>query len=463
MRILHAVHDYLPRYRAGTEIYVHQLARRQMANGHHVTVLCAEYDPGRAHGTVRTRCHDGIDVVEVTNNWDFASFEQTYRPASIEPAVREAIEYCGPDVLHVHSLLTLGVDLPRHAAALGIPCVMTLHDYSLVCPSGGTRVHLRERHVCDAIDVERCARCFPQSAVHLQMVTARRAPAAVGAVLAPIARTVGRHAPDLLARARAAAARFGIEPGAGDIAARLDHVRSALAAVHTVVAPSSFIAEEFARLGVISAPIEVADNGHAGFVPRRSQPAGGSMRVGFVGTLSWEKGVHVLIAALRLLRPGGFSAHIFGGFSVAPDYVASLRREAHGLPVVFEGGFAPDQVADVFSRIDVLVVPSLWLENSPLVVHEAFLAGVPVVASRRGGLPGLLGESQQHLTYRADSAEQLAAILQSLIDHPSQRAAAAAALPPVRSIERDASDWDGRYARAIAAAPVGSRLTRAAN
>jgi glycosyltransferase involved in cell wall biosynthesis len=150
------------------------------------------------------------------------------------------------------------------------------------------------------------------------------------------------------------------------------------------------------------------------------------------------------------MRPGGFSAHIFGGSAASPEYAARLRRAARGLPVVFEGTFAPDTVSDVFSRIDVLVVPSVWLENSPLVVHEAYIAGVPVVASRRGGLPDLLGESHPELTYDADSPEQLAAILQSFVDHPTLRDAAISGLPPVKSIDTDARDWLDRYARVIA-------------
>lgn len=82
MRILHAIHDFLPRHQAGSEIYAFELCRAQAA-GHHVTVLCGEYDPSRRHGQVTWRVHKGLPVVELVNNYVCASFEDTYRPPLI--------------------------------------------------------------------------------------------------------------------------------------------------------------------------------------------------------------------------------------------------------------------------------------------------------------------------------------------------------------------------------------------
>jgi hypothetical protein len=79
-------------------------------------------------------------------------------------------------VLHVHNLLNLSFDLPRMAKQRGIATVATLHDYTLVCPSGGQRVHVAESHVCESIDPDRCARCFSESALSRQMRAARVTP-----------------------------------------------------------------------------------------------------------------------------------------------------------------------------------------------------------------------------------------------------------------------------------------------
>jgi glycosyltransferase involved in cell wall biosynthesis len=107
--------------------------------------------------------HDGVPIVELINNWRCASFEDTYRSPVITDRIRHVLQTLRPDVVHVHNLLNLSFDLPACAQELGIPVVATLHDYTLVCASGGQRVHRRDQHICHDIEPDRCARCFAES------------------------------------------------------------------------------------------------------------------------------------------------------------------------------------------------------------------------------------------------------------------------------------------------------------
>lgn len=93
----------------------------------------------------------------------------------------------------------------------------------------------------------------------------------------------------------------------------------------------------------------------------------------------------------------------------------------------------------------MLVVPSLWLENSPLVIHEAFMHGVAVVGSRLGGIHDLVRDEVDGLTFEAGSAAALAATLQRFIDEPDLAARLASRAPEVKSIEDDAREWIMRY------------------
>ena len=151
LRVLHAIHDFLPRHRAGSEIYAAQLCR-ELAARHHVTVVCADYDPARPHGQLTWRLHDSLPVVEITNNWVCATFADTYRSPLMSARLEQVLDLVQPHVVHVHNLLNLSFDLPAAARARGIPVVATLHDYTLVCPSGGQRIHRAESHVCRTID-----------------------------------------------------------------------------------------------------------------------------------------------------------------------------------------------------------------------------------------------------------------------------------------------------------------------
>ena len=99
--------------------------------------------------------------------------------------------------------------------------------------------------------------------------------------------------------------------------------------------------------------------------------------------------------------------------------------------------------------MDVLAICSLWSENSPLVIHEAFMAGVPVVGARMGGIADLVTDGANGLLYNAFSADELAGCLQRLIDEPELMARLAAQWTKVKTMEQDAADWHRRYRAVI--------------
>src|SRR5439155_15077848 len=182
LHILHAIHDFLPRHRAGSEIYTLDLCH-ELADRHHVSILCAEYDPARRHGSVHWRVYEGLAVIELVNNWTCRTFDETYRPPLISERFAKVLHAVQPDIVHIHNLLNLSFELPEVSRAHGVPVVATLHDYALVCPSGGQRIHRADNYVCRVIDTERCVRCFRESPWHAQIAFASlggtRAPAAV--------------------------------------------------------------------------------------------------------------------------------------------------------------------------------------------------------------------------------------------------------------------------------------------
>jgi len=486
MRVLHAIHDFLPRHQAGSEIYCFELCRALQARGVGVHVLCAEYDPAREHGLLAWRAHDGLGVTEVINNWAFTSFAESYASPLLGRRLGQVLDIVQPDVLHIHNLLNLSFELPSLARERGIPVVATLHDYTLVCPSGGQRVHLAEQHVCHTIDTGRCSRCFPQHPLHAQLVFGRTVLARPGGsraarLLNSVRRRLPRAHPAVGALRRAAERAAAPPLGARDVDLRLARARSVFDAVDLFVAPSPALATEYRRLGLPAAKLCVSDYGFpplgplgslgpvgpAGLgpvgpvglgpvgpvgplgsrrLPRRERRAG-PLRVGFAGTLVWHKGVHVLIDAIRQLPPDACELLVFGDPEVFPDYAADLRRRAAGLAVRFMGRFDRAAAPAVYAQMDVLAVPSLWPENSPLVIHEAFQAGLPVVGSRLGGTADLVADGASGLLYEAFSAADLAAALGRLLDEPGLLDRLAAGVPAVKSIDQDARDWEERYRR----------------
>ncbi len=403
------------------------------------------------------RVYKGLPVIEIVNNWVCGSFADSYRPPLIADRIAQVLEAVQPDVLHIHNLLNLSFDLPAMARARGIPVVATLHDYTLVCAAGGQRIHQGDEHVCHTIDTERCVRCFRESPFFSQMSFGRLAGGRLPLTLNRAAVAMAQRLPRLAARVSAAAARSPLIPiTRQDIDARLSAARKVFEAVDLFVAPSPSIAAEFRQLGVHPAKIHISDYGFVPLsrrgdrtpgAPRRTESPG-PLRIAFVGTLVWHKGAHVLLNAVRTLPTAAYELKIFGNPDVFPDYSARLRAQAAGLPVRFMGAFDREQTANVYAQIDVLVVPSLWLENSPLVIHEAFMAGIPVVGARTGGIADLIDEGRTGLLYDPRSPADLGVQLRRLTERPDLLAAlmeGARTAPHIKSMADDAREWDAAY------------------
>jgi glycosyltransferase involved in cell wall biosynthesis len=234
--------------------------------------------------------------------------------------------------------------------------------------------------------------------------------------------------------------------------ARLQAARQVFEQVDLFVAPSPSIAREFEMLGVPGARIRVSGYGIS---PTRRVPrplSRGPLRLGFVGTLVWHKGVHALIDAVRELPAESFELKIFGSPEVFPDYVALLHARAGDGPVRWMGAFDHDALPEIYTQMDVLVVPSLWLENSPLVIHEALAAGVPVVGPRLGGIADLIVHEGNGLLYDPQEPGSLTAALRRLHGDRVLLERLAEAVrngPPAKSIAVDASEWDAVYAGVV--------------
>jgi GT2 family glycosyltransferase/glycosyltransferase involved in cell wall biosynthesis len=447
MRVLEVVHGFPPLAQGGAEIYARTHARALLEAGDEVVVLTREQDQARDEYAVREEWRDGLRIVWVNNTFrQTRSFADTYRNETIAAIARRLIDDWRPDVAHIHHLTCLSTTIVDALAERRIPSFLTLHDYWLMCHRG--QLLDTSYRVCDGPGVDGCASCLGAAggaapaafaAASVVRELERRLPAGVGQQL----RRASRHV----------AAGLSTASGADrETKARTDHMREVCARVTHFIAPSACMRDRFLRFGIPADRISVAGYGFdAHLFTGITRTESAALRIGFLGSLMVSKAPHVLLEAAAGLSPAAtvtlFGAHVdYHGDASYRRALAPLLANDH---VRLAGPIPPEDVPRALSEIDVLVVPSIWPENSPLVIREAFLAGVPVVATRIGGIVELIEDGVSGLLVEPGDSADLRRVLQRLIDEPALLPALRAGIPAVRSIQEDVRETRTRYRDAI--------------
>jgi glycosyltransferase involved in cell wall biosynthesis len=187
--------------------------------------------------------------------------------------------------------------------------------------------------------------------------------------------------------------------------------------------------------------------------PRRQQ----GLRLAYLGRITPSKGLHVLLEAVRRLRRPEIRVAIHGDippYGDIEDYAKRMRRVASRLPHVdWRGPYAHEALPDILGDADVVVVPSIWYENQPLVILEAFMARQPVVATDLGGMRELVHHERNGLVFPRGDAQALAACLTRLADEPRLLERLREGIAPVKGIEEHAAELEAVYRRVCASQP----------
>lgn len=441
MKVTLPVHHFLPKYSAGAEQYTYRLARWLRTRGHQPEVVCIEaIDQGEVDSiSAVADVYDDIPVHRLS--FDLLNAPQRARWNYDNPLLgawfERYLHEATPDLVHFQAGYLMGAAPLIVAGAMGVPALLTLHDYWFLCPR--TTLQRGDGTLCSEIPVEPagCDWCMKQASRRYRLSDQ----ATFGLVGSVVRAMASRTAGDEIARRRAVMAQ-------------------ALAVPALLLSPSRYLASRFADI-VSPDRIHVFQYGldPRAFRAHRSRPSDDVLRIGFVGQISSHKGVHVLIDAFRRVKAGNrkVELHIFGGLSAFPDYVARLRQLAAGDERIhFRGRFEANLLAETLASLDVTVVPSLWYDNSPLAIHESRAAGVPAIVSTLGGMPELIRDEVDGLYIRPDDTGDLARQLQRLIDEPEllPRLRAGVAANPPRDFEEEMQQLEALYGRVVSAPRV---------
>jgi glycosyltransferase involved in cell wall biosynthesis len=405
MKVLLTVHQFFPDFTAGTEVLTLGVARALRDRGHEVRVFTGYPQKSRIADSERFDRYeyDGIPVERFRHDrlamgGQRSVVEMEYDNRLVAKRFRALLTEFQPAVVHFFHLQGLSASPIDECVTAGIPTVLTPTDFWFVCPT--VKLLLPDGSDCDGPDSD-SLNCVRHLVSLTQPVAVRMAVAAT---------------PDALlgVLVKAACAMRPVSAGAiGDLRAlrgRHAFLSARLKKIDFILAPTRLIQRLLLRQGVTEQGVALCRYGvDLPGVARQRAASSSSLVIAFIGTLVEQKGAHVAIGAIRRLTAETNVRLDLYGKQESPVYRRQLEALAAGdARIRFLGTFPNEQMGDVLAGIDVLVVPSVWRENTPLVVYSAQAAACPVIGSDVAGIAEVIEHERNGLLFPAGDADALA-------------------------------------------------------
>ena len=426
-RVLYITHSHVSSTPGGVEVYAGELYEAMRASADFEPLLLAR--TGAPHDDRLPIHHDtpimaaGGDPNQYlffTELGDYDALMLTNRRKDhCIRHFRRFLQAYKPDLIHFHHTLFLGLEFVTEARYTlpHAPIVFTLHEYLPICHNHGQMIRTRTGEPCLEASPRRCHECFPD--VSHQSFLLRQ-------------RLVAAH----------------------------------LANVDQFIAPSRFLLERFVQWGIPRQKLVFEEHGRTLATDRDAlHPHRPATTFGFFGRLTPFKGVTVLLEAVRLLIAERASPAASGGAadglhvrihgsgleSTEPQYqhqVRSLLDDTKAV-VTLEGAYVSEQLPRLMSQVDWVVMPSIWWENAPLVIQEAFAHGRPVICSDIGGMAEKVSHRVSGLHFRVNDPVSLAATMREAMASRELWQRLHDKIPPVHSMTEHVRSLGGLYNRLI--------------
>ncbi len=446
MRVALVIHGFPPANMAGSEVYTYNLAV-ELATRHEVFVFHRVANPEAKELAVENKKYKGLNITTINNNFKCGpEFSKTYKNEIIARKFGEFLDEVSPDVVHFHHVTCLSTTCVKEAKARDIPVVYTLHDFWLFCQRG--QLLNRELDICVGPSDERCAECLAA-----QLAMSSKAGKAASKLKKTVPAFKGSAAAKELLRKVFLFSSKTLQKddthGTDEINKRTAHIQEICSLVDSFIAPSKFLQGKYMDFGVPKEKITYLDYGFdkSIFEGLKRKPSN-KIRFGYIGSWIPSKGVHVLIKAFNRVTDTMAELTIYGeqvAYHGYKDYNKDLTGLIKNKSIKLAGAYDNKDVGKILSAIDVLIVPSIWYENSPLTIHEAYLAGIPVIASNIGGMAEYVGKGNGGLNFKAGDDEDLGRVIQEVINTPGLLEQMRESIPPVKSIADNAAEIEEIY------------------
>ncbi len=264
-----------------------------------------------------------------------------------------------PNVVHFHHYV-MGIESLVITRNTLPECriILTLHEYLAICHNHGQMVKTSGKQLCHSASVKHCHQCFPE-----------KTPA------------------DFFYRER--------------------YIKQAFDVVDLFLAPSHFLRQRYIDWGLPEDKITYLENYHSPKTPlpgRDKERTGDGIRFAYFGQFTPFKGVDLLIEAFEQLPKRvakRCSLHFFGSRHDGSIEIGKKQKSLSKHQIYFHGRYELCDMPQLMTEVDWVVVPSIWWENSPMVIQEALALGRPLIVSNIGGMAEKVAHAEQGIHFQA--------------------------------------------------------------
>lgn len=382
MKVVKVIHGFPPDYMAGSEVYSYHLVKALREQGEDVSVFTSVENAFDPEYQVYDDKYQDIPVRRVNKFRRDYQYQDKFYDSQIDCLFKTYLEEFKPDLVHFGHLSHLSTQLIAITKQeYGLPIVFTIHDFWMFCVKG--QLINQEGKICQGPSVGRCLACSPY------------------------------------------------HPTKSEVEQTLQQMRSVIGLVDIFLSPSHTLRDFYLKQGV---PKEKVIYSKYGFDTRKihyrpkTYTQQSKVKFGFMGRIIPTKGIRVLIEAFKNIDA---TLNIYG-------QIGSEKRFLQFDNIYFKGSYDNQSIQSVLTNIDVLIVPSLWYENSPLVIQEAFLAGIPVITSNIGGMKELVNDGINGYLFEVGNAQSLQNLVLKIIKNPIMLNSLTVSKQDVRGIQEDA-------------------------
>lgn len=457
-RVLLTVHKFFPDHRAGTEVLTLKVAQELNRRGYETLVVTADppdVDARHASGDETSNfVYDGVKVHVVREPLRLKgyTFQHEYEHPEIGKHFAQVLKDFEPDLVHIFHAQNLSGQIVHESKAANIPVVASLTDFWFVCPV--VQLKRPDGALCRGPNplATNCLTCYTPNLFppenEIAEAIQKKLPA-LNNMLEALPSPLKQQALQVGAKCFTAAK---LPAAVTATVSRPDYLRDTANMIDKIMVPTQLMQDIFVENGIEEPRIQRVPFGldTAPLEPFQRKEPSEITRIGFIGTIFEHKGLDLLISAFHNLPVETLATlRIYGDTSQFAEYGQKMIDLAKAGPnadkIEFMGSFPNAQLGEVLQNLDVLVVPSRWYENTPLVIQSAFATKTPVMATDLGGMSELVKHNFNGLLFEVNNVESLTRQLLRITQESELLPRLSENIPAERTVRQMVDDIENVY------------------